>query len=298
MKPALAWVVRPGDGATVHDIVERMRRLGVEAQGALWLNGRRADRSDPVEPGDRVELYPSRGGGDLDDVRVLAQRDGILLVYKPTALPTEPTQSGGESLVSVLRERLEGAAVHAASRLDVGVSGVVVCTLGGDAARRVSAAREGGRLSRVYVGIVVGAALPARGLWTEPLSPPRRGQRRVRVGAGGRAAETRFDRLGTVELPDGAAGVLRLEPQTGRMHQLRAHAAHAGAPLAGDRLYGGRMDVVGPSGAVHRLDRIALHAVHVSVDGDLAATAPVPDPLKQAWAHLGGDPEVWVAAES
>ncbi|MEZ5945789.1 MAG: hypothetical protein R3C04_02855 [Hyphomonas sp.] len=36
----------------------------------------------------------------------------------------------------------------------------------------------------------------------------------------------------------GDVALIRAEPETGRMHQIRAHMSHLGCPILGDRLYG------------------------------------------------------------
>ena len=71
------------------------------------------------------------------------------------------------------------------------------------------------------------------------------------------------------------------------MHQLRAHAAGAGLPIYGDRLYGGASSIIDDNGKVHELDRIALHALRVEAP-TVAATAPVPDAMRAMWRALGG----------
>ncbi len=95
---------------------------------------------------------------------------------------------------------------------------------------------------------------------------------------------------------DGPA-LLALAPLTGRTHQIRVHAAHAGAPLVGDRAYGGPMRMTGPSGHVLEPRRIALHAARVVVPDEggrpLLLASPVPSALGDLWSNLGGDPAAW-----
>jgi 23S rRNA-/tRNA-specific pseudouridylate synthase len=69
----------------------------------------------------------------------------------------------------------------------------------------------------------------------------------------GQPALTRFSVL--ARAGDGSRALLRLEPVTGRTHQLRVHCAAAGFPIVGDALYGGA-----PRGS-----RLMLHAWRVSV---------------------------------
>ena len=81
------------------------------------------------------------------------------------------------------------------------------------------------------------------------------------------------------------------------MHQLRAHAAIAGLPIYGDRLYGGAGSIVDDNGKVHELDRIALHALHVEAP-TVAATAPLPEAMQIMWRALGGESEAWSSVVS
>jgi 23S rRNA pseudouridine1911/1915/1917 synthase len=288
----MQWAVQTGDGERVSDIVAKMRALGSPSDARVFLNGRRADLDEPVAHGDRVDLYPRRERRDSELIQVLAQRDGVILALKPAGLPTETTKLGEDSLVSLLMGQMRSARVHAASRLDVAVSGVVLCTLGSDAAKRVEGWRAQEQLERCYLAIAAGV-VDAEGEWSLPL-----GRMRDRAGRhkaspharDTRKALTRYQTLARAEAQ--GASLLRLRPVTGRMHQLRAHAACAGAPLYGDRRYGGATSVVRGDGAVLTIERIALHA-HTIVSPGLEAVAPVPEAMRTLWSTLGGEPVDW-----
>ncbi len=83
---------------------------------------------------------------------------------------------------------------------------------------------------------------------------------------------------------------LRVQPHTGRTHQIRLHLAHLGCPVVADRLYGGhavllRRDL-GEEGNEVLIDRQALHAQGLQlrhpVSGEcICFEAPVPDDMQR-----------------
>jgi 23S rRNA-/tRNA-specific pseudouridylate synthase len=284
LKPVVEWAVTLDDGRRVRDVLKRMHELGAPENGRIYVNGRRAELDDLVEPGDRVEVYPRRDATDPSAVSILAQRDGVILAHKPAGMPTDTTRLGEDSLLSALIEQLSGAGVRVANRLDVQVSGIVICTLGRDARKRIEKWREHGQLERVYIGIGSGELTADEGVWTWPLGKVRDRGGRHRMATevtGEKPATTRFTVLERAD----AAVMLELRPETGRMHQLRAHAAIAGVPLLGDRLYGGPRQLAADDGRILRLDRIALHAKAVSTPS-LSAESPLPEVLAAWWTWL------------
>jgi len=292
----MVWQVGPGDGDRVGAIVDAMVALGAPATARIFLNGRPAERSEPVDPGDRVELWPRRsaqtvsGQSPEEAVRVLSQRDGVVLVEKPAGVPTDTTRSGEESVVSALIAHFKSSKIHVASRLDVGVSGVMLCTLGRDANRRIEQRRQEGRLVKRYVG-VAGGRLTGEGTWTWPLGKVKdRGGRYRSAPEGQRSKDARtvWRALASTD----RASLVAFEPVTGRMHQLRAHTALAGHPLFGDGLYGGAITYTLGGGKVVEVGRIALHCWEAGVP-HLMARSPIPDELRALWEGLGGAAAAW-----
>jgi len=169
----------------------------------------------------------------------------VVAINKPAgvSLATRRAQPGAavERLLAALPEReragygLAARDLHLVHRLDVGTSGVVLLARDADAHRELARAFGRRAVAKVYLALVWGHPAPPSGSLELPLGPDRRDRRRMRVDSEGRAAVTAYRVLARAP----HVALVRLEPRTGRTHQLRVHLAHAGHPVVGDDLYGG-----------------------------------------------------------
>jgi RluA family pseudouridine synthase len=294
----MRWTVRPGDGSTVRDV---LARAGADAdavrEGRVFV-GRTRVRSDAqrVEVGDEINVAPQREPAP-EGVTVIAREDDLVAVAKPAGIPTIPDHGGAShSLVARVAQTLglEAVRVHPTSRLDRDVSGVVVFALSKAAGERLMQARVEGRYERRYLALAKQAPAPARGTWDAPVG---RGRDPKLRAVNGRDAVPATTRYAVTAVTTGGVAMLAVAPVTGRTHQIRVHAAHAGAPLLGDRAYGGPVRLTLPSGRVIEPGRIALHAARVVVPrpaGEpLVLSAPLPPELASLWSALGGEPAAW-----
>ena len=307
-EPVIRWVAS-GNERAVSEIVAELgaNDTGALADGRVFVDGRRAtDPNGVVRAGSVLEVYAARGVER--DVTVLAEHAGFVFVDKPPGIATEPDHAGVEaSLVARVAERLgvPRSELHALSRLDVGVSGVVTLARTAEAREHATKLRERGAWHRRYVALALRAPEPANGIWDQALARPR-GARSGRQSE--RTASTRYGLAGTagpVFVPSRAGNaevrpaLLALAPVTGRTHQLRMHAAGGGVPLLGDATYGGPERLVLASGAVRPLERVALHAAWVELElqgQKLRVGAPIPADLSALWRELGGEEEAWARA--
>jgi 23S rRNA-/tRNA-specific pseudouridylate synthase len=283
----------------VRDILARAgadERAVVE--GRVFVGRRRVRSEDEaVAEGDVVEVAAPRAVAATDGPTVLLRSGDLVAAAKPAGVPTIPDHGGAaHALVARVARELgvDPARLHPTSRLDRDVSGVVFLALSSAVAERLLRARATGDYERRYVAIASRAPDPDAGRWDVPIGRARDPRLRAAKGPGALAATTRY-----AACARGGHGetMLAVAPVTGRTHQIRVHAAHAGLPLLGDRSYGGPARLTLASGRVVELRRIALHAARVSVpDGDggrVVATAPIPRDLVDLWSALGGEPSAW-----
>ncbi len=212
--------------------------------------------------------------------KVVHVDDAVAVIDKPAGLVVHPAPSHrGPTLVDQLGELLEGGdperpgIVH---RLDKGTSGLLVVARSEAAQRALSAAVAARQVDRVYLALAGGRLDSRTGTIDAPIGRERRTRTRMAVaGAGAREARTHFEVLEL--LPSSSYVEVRLE--TGRTHQIRAHFAAIGHPLAGDATYG--------AGEAHGLRRQFLHAHRLAfthpVSGErLSFASELPEDLRQA----------------
>ena len=220
---------------------------------------------------------------------VLYEDNHCLAVCKPAGLLTQGVPGGIPSLESQVRDYLK-VKYHKAGnvylgiphRLDRPVSGVVLFARSSKAAARLAEQFRERQVEKVYVGLVeiTGGAPPETGEWHDFLRKIQAEARSEIVNAEtpeARSASLRYRRLGQTD----QLALLRLEPLTGRMHQLRLQCASRGYPITGDELYGAR-EFFGPPSEVARDRGIALHALDLTIlhpikYEPITITAPLPD---------------------
>lgn len=274
------------------------------ADGRVFVERRRAkDLDAPVRAGDEIVVHAALAAAPA--IAVLGEWQDLYAVSKPAGLSTEPDRHGGASLLRSVAALLDVpvSVLHAATRLDAAVSGIVVVARGNDAARRVATLQQEGLLSRRYLAL----ALPSRplvqssGIWNGAIGKGEKG-RPVLGGKDARPASTRYRvvRITEPSVLKVPVALLRLEPLTGRSHQLRVHAAAAGAPLLGDVIRGGPRRLTLTDGRVLPIDRVALHAGLIQVMSgeyvEWSVRAPHPEDLSGIFRDLGGDASAFDAA--
>jgi tRNA pseudouridine32 synthase/23S rRNA pseudouridine746 synthase len=169
-------------------------------------------------------------------------------------------------------------------RLDRETSGVIVAARTKPAAAFLSEAFAGRDVQKTYLALVCGGAPePREGEIDLPLKKSsRRGLDIMEVAPGGQSALTRY----RTRAATAGAALVELNPETGRMHQLRAHLAAIGRPIAGDGKYGGLFNLAGTQIATLMLHAVALDVPHPE-GGRRRFTAPPPQGFRAAQLSLG-----------
>jgi len=225
---------------------------------------------------------------DIDDARsLLIHEDAHVLVFnKPAGLAVQGGSGVTQSLEHLLAAfaKSNGKRPRLVHRLDRETSGVIVAARTKPAAAFLSEAFAGRDVRKTYLAIICGGAPePAEGEINLALKKSsRRGLDIMEVARDGQTALTRYRTLAATP----ATALVELNPETGRMHQLRAHLAAIGRPIAADGKYGGLFSLAGIE-----IPSLLLHAAALDIPHPAGARrtleAPPPPGFLQALKSLG-----------
>lgn len=295
-----------GDGQRLDNFLQRecpkvpkARVYRAIRKGEIRINKGRAKPERKLKTGDLVRLPPMTvkepsspgiapsGWQKRLEKAAVFEDEQVLVVNKPPGLAVHGGSGLNFGLIETLRSiRSELHFLELVHRLDRDTSGLIVL------AKKPAALKELQRLLRERKGMKKHYLALAEGRWPAhlrqieaPLLRQERasGERIVRVSASGQPSLTTF----RVKERFATATLVEASPVTGRTHQIRVHAQHAGHPLLGDDKYESE---AGRSLATQlRIKRLFLHAHRLEFkigDKQYKLEAPLTDELDSILSRL------------
>ncbi|HYQ45737.1 MAG TPA: pseudouridine synthase [Polyangiaceae bacterium] len=247
--------------------VGRHKAAELCARGLVRIDGRLAKKSALLHAGAKISVELTEPEAlepepELPlDLRL--ERPEFVVVNKPAGMPTAPLDTSEHgTLCGALLARypeMQGVGHRAREpgivhRLDTQTSGLVLAARSAAAFALLTRALEHEDLQKRYLAIVSAAGLAESGEISRALAPDPAHPERVRVldaddrSGYARHKVTRY----RVERVVGARALIELEVGSAFRHQIRAHLAAIGHPIAGDAVYGGeQLPMLGARHALH-----------------------------------------------
>lgn len=240
--------------------------------GQVRVNGGRVKPDYRVLTGDRVRIPPvtdnSADAGHIPasrlaqlDAAIIDENAHFIILNKPAGLACHGGSGLRYGVIEIMRAlRPEATRLDLAHRLDRETSGCLVLTKDVVTLREFHAALRQRETCKQYLALLRGRVPDELSRIDAALEIHREpeGERRARVAESGKSAATVIESRQTC----GAHTLVTLRLETGRMHQIRAHAQYIGHPIAGDRDYGD--EAFNREMKHYGLKRLFLHAQRIA----------------------------------
>ncbi len=255
-------------------------------KGLIKVNDCKAKSSDRVNSGQTITLkhlnYIENANSDrkyneklvnLLRENILYEDEYILAINKPAGVIVQGGVKVKISMSDLLDQIREGETFKIVHRLDRDTSGGIIFARNANVARYLMEEFKGRRVKKTYLALTSGIPSKDSGTIDYPLVKKYvSGQEKVVVDENSpQNATTHFS---IIAKSKHNVAYLKLQPITGRTHQLRAHLAHINCPILGDGKYGGKKAFIdGIANKIH------LHSHSLSLklpnNKEITITAPI-----------------------
>ncbi len=220
-------------------------------KGEVRINKKRCKVSDRLQTDDEIRIPPLKLQNETPrkiqaltpyQTKLLSEiirfeNQNFLVINKPAGLAVHGGSGISLGLIEMLRlYKKEYQRTELIHRLDRDTSGCILIAKKMSALRIFHALFREGKVKKIYTALVKGY-WPAKLKYIDAALEKnilQSGERMVKVSKAGQEAATTFRVLQRFE----DTTLMSAELHTGRTHQIRVHALHAGHPIVGDEKYG------------------------------------------------------------
>lgn len=265
--------------AQIHPEVSRHYLKELIEKGQILVNGEKSEPSYHLKAEDKLTVnIPPKASSKVTaeklPLKIIYEDQDILVIDKPAGQVTHPAvghRSGtlvnavlGHVNLTGVGEETRPGLVH---RLDKDTSGLIVLAKNEPTRLELVKDFRHRAVHKEYLALISGHLLEPAGEIDEPIGRDHRNHLKFAVTSSGKPAVTRY--FTEKVLPNYT--LLRVEPLTGRTHQIRVHLSFLRHPIVGDTIYGGEV-----------ASRLFLHASVLSFilkGEERTFESPLPDDL-------------------
>ena len=241
--------------------------------------------STTVAPDIHLDIQDTQAPRPQVDLETVYDDADIRIAIKPAGMLVHPTSAHsqeGTVVDAILADTTDDDPVRPGivHRLDRNTSGLIILAKSKAAKEYMQKQFQDRKVQKTYLALLIGHLNQDQAIIKVPLGRSKTHPLKRVADPEGKTAETAYtvvQRLGNYDL-------VEAKPATGRTHQLRAHFAHLGHPIVGDKLYGAD-NALG-------LNRYFLHAAKLEFTAPngkkVAVEAPLPAELIKIIQKLGG----------
>ena len=296
------WLKKKFPAATLSTLFKLIRKKKIRVNGKVAKEDLQLLEFDQVQIFENIEILeqaqsetsermeiPHQEQWVKNFIHVLDENSDYLVLNKPSGIASQPGTGipTGKSLIELIwaylkvtpNEFFKPALAH---RIDQETSGVILACKTAAFVRQATESIRQRETHKEYRALVKGILTEKSGTIVASLA-----RKDAKVGAKSEIDEEGLESITHYEVLEefgSKATLIKVVIETGRMHQIRAHMAHIGHPLAGDDRYGDfkwnalLKKEIG-------LKRMFLHAFQFQLT-DFIWTAPMGEDLEEPLAQL------------
>lgn len=226
-----------------------------------------------IQPGSTIntDITPINSVAEVIDLPVLFEDENVIVVNKPAGIISHARGKYWDeaSVASFIRQKvssLTGERAGIVHRLDRATSGVMICAKNQETLSFLQKQFSLRKVKKKYTAIVEGKVEPPKATIDVPLARSPKEPNTFKPDEDGKPCITNY----SLSKYNTIYSMLKLEPLTGRTHQIRVHLKYINHPIVGDYLYGGK-----------KADRLFLHAnsLEITIPGGARKIFEAPLPV-------------------
>ena len=246
--------------------------------GLVFINGIKAKTASRLKQDDVISIYDykSEASPDLSiPIKILYQDNYLAVIFKPAGINVRGNQS--RTIENQLEHHLQKSEqkdrwtkARAAHRLDRDTSGCLIISKTVQSSERLDEMFKSKQIQKTYIAVTQGIIEESQLIINQAIQSK---ESTSYLEVLHKKASDKYQELNLV----------KLQPKTGRTHQLRIHTRSINAPIVGDKIYGFETSIKGQGLFLHAY---SLEFVHPITKEPINVNCPLPKKFYKLFPKL------------